>query len=166
MERLMADVTGGTPPTGSSPFRPPDDFKDLYDHFGDGDMFSVATASALPGSGNWPGRVLVARDTGVLYLNPAGNATWVVGAVRSVGSPAPTIMMTGRTSITTDASGAFEVTFPTAFPTACDAVLPVSASTAFYTGGVAVGTRTATNFTGRIGLNSGSILIDWVAYGR
>ena len=64
----MADVTGGTPPTGASPFRPPEDYKAVYDHFGDQGMFSVATASSLPASGNWPGRILTAADTGVVYV--------------------------------------------------------------------------------------------------
>lgn len=64
----MADVTGGTPPTGASEFNPPQHLKDVYDHFGDPRMFSVASASALPASGNWNGRILVARDTDNVYM--------------------------------------------------------------------------------------------------
>jgi hypothetical protein len=64
MECLMADSTGGTPPVGSSPFDPPQHYKDAYDHFGDvAKFFAVATAANLPASGNWNGRRLWVLDT-------------------------------------------------------------------------------------------------------
>ena len=56
--RDMADVTGGTPPTGISLFDVPADIKKVYEHFGDPDMFSRATVGDLPASGNWKGRTL------------------------------------------------------------------------------------------------------------
>ena len=63
----MVDVTGGTPPIGSSPFRVPEDIKAVYDHFGDPAMFEVANAAVLPMEGNWVGRRLSVADTGVVY---------------------------------------------------------------------------------------------------
>lgn len=65
---MMADVTGGTPPTGASPFRVPEDIAAAYQHFGDESMFSVATTAGLPASGNWPGRMLMTRDTGAVWV--------------------------------------------------------------------------------------------------
>lgn len=162
----MADVTGGTPPTGSSPFRPPEDFQAAYDHFGGPEMFSVRDAAALPSSGNWPGRTLVARDKGIIYVNPAGDATWVVGAVRPIGSSPVTFEQQGRSTVTTDADGYFTVTFPTAFPTACDRVIPVSASPGTYYGGFAIDSRSTTSFRARVALASATFLVDWRAVGR
>jgi len=72
----MADATGAPVPTGTSPFDVPGDLKDLADHFGDEEFYSVASASNLPASGNWRGRVLMARDTGVLYVCTALPGTW------------------------------------------------------------------------------------------
>ena len=72
----MVDVTGAPVPTGGSPFDVPGDLAALAGHFGDDEFFSVATASSLPSSGNWPGRLLMARDTGVLYRCVALPGTW------------------------------------------------------------------------------------------
>lgn len=84
----MADVTGGTPPTGASPFRPPEDYKAVYDHFGAPGMFSVATASALPASGNWAGRTLTVADKGVVYV---WNGSWkpLLSAAHQAAGSAP-----------------------------------------------------------------------------
>ena len=84
----MADVTGGTPPTGSSPFDVPGDLAEVYDHFGDASMFSVANAVSLPSAGNWPGRTLQAADTGVLYK---WNGSWrpVATVAHQVAGAAP-----------------------------------------------------------------------------
>lgn len=162
----MADLTGGTPPTGASPFRPPEDYKAVYDHFGGPGMFSVANAAALPASGNWPGRTLVARNTGMIWVNPSGNTEWVLGAVRPIGSTPPTIIQQGRAAVTTTADGMFDVTFPTPFPGNCDRVLATSASPGTYYGGVAIVGSIATKFTARIGLNGAPLEIDWIAVGR
>lgn len=75
----MADVTGGVPPTNASPFAVPADMADIYDHFGDQTMYSVANAAALPASGNWKGRTLMAEDTGAVYRCTALPATWSKG---------------------------------------------------------------------------------------
>ncbi len=69
----MADVTGGTPPTGASPFRPPEDYKAAYDHFGAPEMFSRPTVADLPSSGNWAGRTLTVADKGVVHV---WNGSW------------------------------------------------------------------------------------------
>lgn len=37
---------------------------------------SVATSSALPSSGNWPGRIITAKDTGVIWVNLDGLVNW------------------------------------------------------------------------------------------
>lgn len=63
----MTDVTGGTPPTGGSEFKPHEHIAETYQHFGDAAMFAVANAAALPSSGNWVGRHLMASDTGFVY---------------------------------------------------------------------------------------------------
>lgn len=63
----MADVTDAPVPIGSDEFDIPGDFKKLADHFGDDDMFSRPNPAALPSSGNWPGRMLMTEDTGVVY---------------------------------------------------------------------------------------------------
>lgn len=72
----MADVTNAPVPTGGSPFDVPSDLAELAGHFGDLDYFSRATASALPSSGNWQGRILMARDTGILYRCISLPGTW------------------------------------------------------------------------------------------
>lgn len=69
----MADVTGGTPPTGGDEFKPHEDIAEAYTHFGDGSMFSRANAAALPSSGNWPGRLLMTEDDGAVWR---WNGSW------------------------------------------------------------------------------------------
>ncbi|WP_298742278.1 hypothetical protein [uncultured Microbacterium sp.] len=76
----MADVTGGTPPTGASEFNPPADIKEVYDHFGDlGRFYSVANVAALPSTGNWVGRRLTVADTGYEYRWVSGGWTITAG---------------------------------------------------------------------------------------
>lgn len=65
----MVDVTDGAPPVGSSPFDPPQHFKDVYDHFGDAGMYAAPTAFALPDVADvWPGALRMDEATGILYL--------------------------------------------------------------------------------------------------
>ena len=122
----MVDVTGGTPPTGASPFRVPEDIKEVYDHFGAPGMFSVATVANLPASGNWEGRILLARDTGVEYRWTSGGWKYTAGGDRLTAFRSNTalavkdaILMTGVASGTTSSGGVLTHTFPVAFPTAC-----------------------------------------------
>lgn len=122
----MVDVTGGTPPTGASPFRVPEDIKAVYDHFGAPEMFSVATVANLPASGNWEGRILLARDTGVQYRWTGGGWKYTAGGDRLTAFRSNTalavkdaILMTGVAVGTTDAGGLLGNAFPTPFPTAC-----------------------------------------------
>lgn len=77
----MTDVTGGTPPTGGSEFKPHEHIAEAYAHFGDAGMFAVANAAALPSSGNWPGRQLMTEDTGIVYQ--WDGADWVYWGARS-----------------------------------------------------------------------------------
>ena len=164
----MADVTGGKPPTGLSPFRPPEDFQAVYEHFGSPDMFSVASASALPTTGNWPGRTLVARDKGVLYVNPAGDATWRVAAVRPWGTTPSTLIYSGRTQIGTDPNGLFDLVFPTAFPTACDRVVANvgEIGSGAYAGPIQWSGLIASKASGRLAVASTYVWLDWIAVGR
>lgn len=99
----MVDVTGGTPPTGASPFRVPEDFKAVYDHFGDVSMFSVASAANLPTTGNWAGRILLARDTGAVYVWSSG---WSV--LSRVKSPVGTsVIPTAGAGVTVSANALY-----------------------------------------------------------
>lgn len=93
----MADVTGGTPPTGGSEFKPHEHIAQAYQHFGDASMFSVANAAALPSSGNWPGRTLQTSDTGIIWLNVAGDSAWVpIGGAEQSFTPAFTGITLGN----------------------------------------------------------------------
>jgi hypothetical protein len=87
----MADVTDAPVPTGSSEFDIPGDLGRLADHFGDGNMFAVANAAALPSTDNWVGRMLTTSDNGNLY-RWLGSAWFLMPRVRRglVGSPAQT----------------------------------------------------------------------------
>ncbi|QOC24845.1 hypothetical protein IC744_06685 [Microbacterium hominis] len=164
----MADVTGGTPPTGASPFRPPEDIAAVYDHFGDGSLFAVANAAALPASGNWPGRTLMVQDLNVLYMWTGSQ--WIVAGLRPRSlTPSPTFFQMGRTTVTSDANGLFEVTFTTPFPNNCDFAMAQSGSPTDFYGGVAISGTIATKFSGRLQLPDGAsktIAIVWIAIGR
>lgn len=72
----MADVTGTPVPTGASPFRVPEDLEAIASHFGDASMFAVASVSALPASGNWLGRSLLAVAEKAVYVCTALPGTW------------------------------------------------------------------------------------------
>lgn len=91
----MADVTGGTPPTGSSEFDVPGDLADVYDHFGDTSKFAVADAASLPASGNWPGRMLMTSDTGFVYR-------WLGSAWKMVAGDTGDVDVTYSTGWSTD----------------------------------------------------------------
>lgn len=126
----MADVTGGTPPTGASPFRVPEDIDAVYQHFGDESMFSVATAADLPASGNWEGRTLLARDTGVEYRWTGGGWKYTAGGdvvtawrTNTVAAVKDLRLFTGLASGTTTSGGVLGHTFPSPFPTACVGVM-------------------------------------------
>lgn len=86
----MADVTGGTPPVGSTEFDVPTHLKEMYDHFGGAGMFAVANPSLLPSSGNWAGRMLLAQSTGIVYV-------WYPTGWRIVGGDTPS---GGRSRVT------------------------------------------------------------------
>lgn len=94
-------------------------------------------------------------------------AAWVPAELRPLNAAfAPTRMQHGRANVTTDAGGYFTVTFPVAFPNACDRVIPVSADAIAYFGGFAVNGMTHLAFSARVDLYSSSFNVDWVAFGR
>jgi hypothetical protein len=108
MECLMADATGGTPPVGSSPFDPPQHYKDAYDHFGNvAKFFAVATAANLPASGNWNGRRLWVLDTQRLMV--WNGSAWVRSNSRG---PYGRMGYAERTTATTINAGASDVDVP------------------------------------------------------
>jgi hypothetical protein len=65
----MTGRTGYTAPTNTSPMVGPSQMADIYKWFDDRIDLSVATASALPTSGNWAGRRAIVLDRGVLYFH-------------------------------------------------------------------------------------------------
>ena len=102
----MADVTGIPVPTGASPFDVPGDLRAFADHVGGLSMFSVATASSLPSSGNWEGRLLMARDSGVLYRCTSLPATWrSVTDVSGTISPAAGFTLQSASFLKKDSAG-------------------------------------------------------------
>lgn len=127
----MADVTDGTPPTGGSPFRPPEDFKAVYDHFGAPEFYSVATVADLPSTKNWAGRQLQTRDTGAVYVwnggwKPVGPSAATSGVIVGAAPPAgqPLITKTVRTGlVAANSSGDASIVYPGApFPNGVVAV--------------------------------------------
>ncbi|QYF98902.1 hypothetical protein [Microbacterium sp. PAMC21962] len=164
----MADVTGGTPPTGASPFRPAEDIAEVYAHIGSQEMFSRPNVASLPASGNWPGRTLMVQDLNVLYMYTGSQ--WIPAGLRPRSlTPAPTFFQMGRTSITSDVNGLFEVTFTTPFPNNCDFAMAQSGSPTDFYGGVAISGTIASKFSGRLQLPDGAsktIDIVWIAIGR
>jgi hypothetical protein len=74
----MADVTGATKPTNATSVDVAGDIADVYDHFGDQNKYSRANAAALPASGNWLGRQLMAEDTKWRYQCTVLPGTWAV----------------------------------------------------------------------------------------
>lgn len=63
----MADVTGGPEFDGTASSEVWELLTSIMAHFGGSEMFSFANAGALPDSGNWPGRIAMAEDTGAVY---------------------------------------------------------------------------------------------------
>ncbi|MEO2134597.1 hypothetical protein [Microbacterium sp.] len=124
----MADVTGIPVPAATDEFDVPGDLKALADYIGDVSMFEVATASALPMTGNWVGRRLLAADTGVLYRWNGSGWKALFDVVKSVpakvlvGSPPPVgtplIRQSGilQTVSPTNSNGDGSIDYPTPFP--------------------------------------------------
>lgn len=164
----MADVTGGTPPTGASPFDPVADIAEVYEHYGSQDMFSRPTAADLPASGNWPGRTLMVQDLNVLYMWTGSQ--WIVAGLRPRSiTPAPTFFQMGKTNVTTNADGYFDVVFTTPFPGNCDFAMGQSASPTVYYGGIAYSGSIATKWSGRLQTPPSTPMtldITWIAIGR
>jgi hypothetical protein len=63
----------------------PADIKAVYDHFGDAAKYKVATAGALPATGNWVGRTAFVEADKTLRVVTALPSTWEI-----VGSPETT----------------------------------------------------------------------------
>lgn len=72
----MTGNTGYTAPTNGSPFQPPADMAAIYKWWDDRVGVSVATASALPTSGNWVGRTIFVADEGNFRVCTALPGTW------------------------------------------------------------------------------------------
>lgn len=72
----MAGRTGYTPITNADPMLGPEQITEVYEHFDPLIGESRASAGALPTSGNWLGRIIMAEDTGALYVCTALPGTW------------------------------------------------------------------------------------------
>lgn len=93
----MSDVTGGPEFDGNSGTEIWELLTSIMGHFGGASMFAVANAAALPSSGNWPGRKLQTSDTGIIWLNVAGDSAWVpIGGAEQSFTPAFTGITLGN----------------------------------------------------------------------
>ncbi len=173
----MADMTGGTPPIGTSPFRPPEDFKAVYDHFGDAEMFAVDSVARLPSSDNWDGRQITTRDTGVTYVWLTGDGWIPVGAQQRLGGAlvgtappanARIVRQAGSTVATVNTAGdGMNVAFPIPFPHGISSVIAVSgdASLAGFVRGMVNITRTSAGVKWEGITASGARRANWIAEG-
>lgn len=89
----MAGRTGYNAVDNSSPMLGPDQITDVYEHFDALVGESKPTAGDLPPTGNWPGRTIMAEDTGAVYR-------WVGSTWKTVYVP-----WTSYTPTTTNVSG-------------------------------------------------------------
>ena len=72
----MTGVTGFPGVANSDPMKGPQQMTDIGQHFDDLAAETVPTASALPSQGNWKKRLIMAEDTGMLYICTALPGTW------------------------------------------------------------------------------------------
>jgi len=76
----MAGKTGYTPISNGSPMEGPEQITDVYEHFDDLIDQVKANIAALPISGNWLGRRIIANDTKIVYRwNGAAWKAWESG---------------------------------------------------------------------------------------
>lgn len=81
----MTGRTGYTAPTDGSGFDVAGDLTDAYEHFDALIGETVSTASSLPSSGTWAGRMIMTLDTGDIYVRNAADSAWVI--VSRTGDP-------------------------------------------------------------------------------
>jgi len=85
-------MTGRTSYTGvdnSGAMQGPAQITAVYEHFDSLIGESEPSASALPMSGNWPGRMISVEDTGAIYLWVSG--AWVAAVLPDTGWITPTL---------------------------------------------------------------------------
>jgi hypothetical protein len=72
----MPGVTGYPDISNASPMNGPAQIKEQSDHWDDIEDRSYATSSAFPAAAStYPGRLVFAQDTGLLYIN--GGSAWI-----------------------------------------------------------------------------------------
>lgn len=72
----MTGVTGFPGVANSDPMKGPQQMTAIGQHFDDLAAETVTTASNLPSQGNWKKRLIMAEDTGMLYICTALPGTW------------------------------------------------------------------------------------------